>query len=136
MPTAKRCGTCELLVRSSTFGLTTWGKCPHRTGWVRTQHDACEHHAAGERGPKRKLVRAIITLQIGVALAGYGTFVVMDLRNGNLYSHIVVALVAAIILAFGAFVWKYDLLSEEPKYGLLDESDPPPEEEHGRWHDR
>jgi hypothetical protein len=130
----RKCGTCELLERSSTSGLSSWGKCPHRSGWVRTHDDACPHHGGAQRR-KRIFVRAIMALQVSAASAGYGTFVVMDIRNGTLYSHVVVGAVGLIILAFGLVVWKFDLLSEDAKFKVLDDADPKEEQEHQWWLD-
>lgn len=123
---ARRCNTCELLVRSGTPGLETYGKCPHRSGWVRTRDDACEHHA-GER-PKL-LVRVTIALNLVIALTSMTLLVIYDVREGNLVTHL---MLGAILLTVAAFLWvvrRYDLLSEEPKYELMEHDDPPPEED-------
>ena len=122
----RHCSSCELLVRSGTPGLDTYGKCPHRSGWVHTQDEACAHHL-GER--PRTLVRVTIALNVVVAVTSMTLFVIHDARHGNLATHLVLG---AILLVLAAFFWavrRFDLLSEEPKYQLLERSDPPPGED-------
>ncbi len=123
MAVEKRCGTCELLTRSTYPGLHTFGKCPHRDGWVRTHHQACEHHLGARSGG---LVRLTMALNLGVGLVGLGSFVVIDVREGNLLSHLLLGAVVAVAAIFAWYVRRSDLLSEEPKFQLLDEDDPPP----------
>jgi hypothetical protein len=126
MPVEKRCGTCELLGRSTYPGLHTFGKCPHRHGWVRTHQQACEHHLGA---PRSRLVRVAMLANVGVALVGLGTFVVLDLRDGNPLSH---ALLGAAVVVTALLAWlarRDDLLSEEPKFLLLDDDEPPPAED-------
>jgi hypothetical protein len=134
MPTgaARRCGTCELLERSSTAGLETYGKCPHRAGWVRSGDDACAHHL-GER--PRPLVRVAMVANGIIATLGLGAFVVLDVREGNLATHVLLGVALAALATFSWLVRRHDLLSEEPKYDLLDEADPPPEEDRHWWMD-
>jgi hypothetical protein len=125
-----RCGTCELLVRSGSSGLDTWGKCPHRTGWVRTFHDACEHHV-GDR--KQVWVRVGIALNVLAACFGYGTFVYMDVLNGSLLSHALLVLVAVITVVFALFIrWK-GYFCEDAKFEMLEHQEPPPEDEEPWW---
>lgn len=134
MKAPQRCGTCELLVRSGTSGLSTWGKCPHRTTWARTYDLACDHHAGpGKR--KRIFVRAVMSLQITAGLSGFGMFVYMDARNGTMRSHLVLGAIALALVGFGLFAWKFDLLSEEPKFRLLDDTDPDEDRERQWWLD-
>ena len=120
---AKRCGTCELLARSSFPGLHSYGKCPHRDGWVRTHHDACQHHLAARRN---RLVSLAMILNVGAAAVGFASFAVVDVLRGNLVSHLLLggAVVLVALIAWG--VRHLDLLSEEPKFQLLDEDDRPP----------
>jgi len=122
----KRCGTCELLVRSSFPGLHTYGKCPHRHGWVRTHHASCEHHLASRRS---RLVSAAMLINLGAAAAGLVTFAVIDIRRGNLLSHLILGAIAVLMAIFAWGVRRFDLLSEEPKFQLLDDEDPPPVED-------
>ncbi len=122
----RHCNTCELLVRSDTPGLERYGKCPHRAGWVRSQDEACEHHV-GER--PRTIVRVTIALNLLVSVTSMALLVVYDLRHGSLVTHL---LLGAILVTVAVFLWvvrRYDLLSEEPKYDLLEDADPPPPED-------
>jgi hypothetical protein len=125
-PSDRRCSTCELLVRSGTPGLETYGKCPHRSGWVRTHDPACAAHQ-GERSTL--LVRVTMALNVLVCALSLALLVVYDVREGNLVTHL---MLGAVLLTVAVFLWvvrRYDLLSEEPKYDLLEPSDPPPEED-------
>lgn len=131
-PVRKRCGTCELLVRSSSPGLHTFGKCPHRYAWVRTHHDACEHHLAARRS---RLVRAVVIVNVCMATLGLGSFVIYDILRGNLVSHVIVGAVALTVPVFFWFVRRFDMFSEDAKFQLLDEEDPPPAG-HDDWLDR
>lgn len=132
MASRKRCGNCELLVRSGSSGLDTWGKCPHRTGWVRTFHDACEHHLGDRR---HAWVRVAMIANVVAAAVGYGTFVVMDVRNGNAVTHAILAVVAVVVAVFAWFVrWK-GYFSEDAKFQVLEESEPPPGDEPPWWKD-
>jgi len=122
----KRCGTCELLARSSFPGLHSYGKCPHREGWVRTHHPACEHHLAARRS---RLVFAAMLVNLGTAAAGFATFTVVDVLMGNLLSHLFLGAIAVLVAIFAWGVRRFDLLSEEPKFQLLDDEDSPPVED-------
>jgi hypothetical protein len=128
----RRCGTCELLARSSYPGLETYGKCPHRDGWIRTHHAACELHLA-ERS--RGLVRVAMAANLVLAVLGLGTLVAMDLREGSLLSHVLLGVILVMAAAFVWLVRRHDLLSEEPKFQLLDEAEPPPKDDDDRWMD-
>ncbi|HVO21085.1 MAG TPA: hypothetical protein VMU15_17620 [Anaeromyxobacter sp.] len=124
----QRCGTCELLVRSSFPGLHTYGKCPHRHGWVRTHQAACEHHLAARRS---RLVAAAMLVNLGAAAVGFASFAIIDIREGKLWSHLVLGGIAVLIAIFVWGVRRFDLLSEEPKFQLLDDEDPPVEDDRG-----
>jgi hypothetical protein len=128
-PKGKRCGTCELLTRSTFPGLHTFGKCPHREGWVRTHHAACEHHLGARRS---RLVTAGMLLNVGAAAVGLGSFVVIDVLRGSLLSHLILGAILVMVALFAWCVRRFDLLSEEPKFQLLDDEDPPPAEGNDR----
>jgi hypothetical protein len=130
MASPPRCGTCELLERSGTPGLHTYGKCPHRHAWVRTQDAACEHHVTDR--PKL-LVRVAMILNGAAVTLSLGAFIVLDVRHGTLLSHAVLGGVIAAGLVFLWLVRRYGLFSEEPKYDVLEQADPPPEEDEHRW---
>lgn len=122
----KTCGTCELLDRSGTPGLHTWGKCPHRNGWVRTQATACEHHTCERPKP---IVRIAMILNGSLVALSLGTFVWIDVHHGSLTTHIVLGAVIAVGLTFLWVIRRFGLFSEEPKYDVLDNADPPPAED-------
>jgi hypothetical protein len=126
MASDKRCGTCELLERSDYPGLHQFGKCPHRSGWVRTQEAGCEHHASDRPKP---LVRIAMVLNGSLVALSLGTFVVLDVRNGTLVSHVILGSILVIGVVFLLLVRRFGMFSEEPKYDVLDHADPPPEED-------
>lgn len=131
MEAGKTCGTCELLERSATTGLHTWGKCPHRTAWARTTDPGCAHHT-GER-PKA-VVRIAMILNGSLVALSLGTFAWIDFHHGSIYTHVALGTIVAIGLTFLWLVRRLGLFSEEPKYDVLDQADPPPEEERDpRW---
>lgn len=123
-PTARRCGTCELLSRSSTPGLATYGKCPHRSGWVRVQDAPCEHHQGEKRGP---VVAIMTAANLAIGIAGAVAGIVLDVRHGNLLTHVMLAVGGLAVLGFGWAAWRTGSFSEEAKYLVLDSEDPPPE---------
>src|SRR5512147_1054274 len=124
--TAKTCGTCELLDRSGTPGLDTWGKCPHRSGWVRTQAAGCEHHSGDRPKP---IVRVAMILNGSLVALSLGTFIWTDVHYGTLTTHIVLGSIIAIALTFLWLVRRLGLFTEEPKFHVLEHADPPPEED-------
>lgn len=124
MATARRCGTCELLERSSYPGLASFGKCPHRPGWVRVRDAPCEHHRGEPRGA---LVRVAVAANLAVAAVGAAAAVAIDVRYGTALTHVLLAAAAAAVAAFVWLVRSRDLLDEEAKYVLLDDEEPPPE---------
>jgi hypothetical protein len=126
MATMKRCGTCELLVRSSYPGLVTWGRCPHREGWVRVHDEPCERHQGEPRGA---LVRVAVAANLAVAALGAATAVAIDVRYGTALTHVLLAAGALVVAAFARLVRSRELCTEDAKYELLENEDPPPEEE-------
>ncbi|MBI5068346.1 MAG: hypothetical protein HZB56_08890 [Deltaproteobacteria bacterium] len=123
-PSTRRCGTCELLARSSTPGLATYGKCPHRPGWVRVQDAPCDHHQGETRGP---LVTAMTLANLAVGIAGATAGIVMDVRHGTLLTHVLLAAGGLAVLGSGWAAWRTGSFSEEAKYLVLEAEDPPPE---------
>lgn len=132
MDARKTCGTCELLERSAHPGLETYGKCPHRSAWVRTGEAACEHHTVERSKP---LVRVAVILNGAAVAVSLGAFVIVDVRHGTLLTHLVLGSVIAAGLVFLWLVRRYGLFGEEPKYDMLNQVDPPPKEEHRWWLD-
>ncbi|MFO0580666.1 MAG: hypothetical protein U0229_00185 [Anaeromyxobacter sp.] len=126
MPASKRCGNCELFLRSATPGLATWGKCPHREGWVRAHEAPCEQHQ-GE--PPGLLVPVFISLNVLFALGGLALFVWMDLQRGSLLTHAALAGCVAVVVLFAWTATKSGVLGEDAKYVLLEHDDPPVEDE-------
>ncbi len=126
MATARRCGTCELLERSSYPGLARFGKCPHRGGWVRVHEAPCEHHQGEPRGA---LVRVAVAANLAVAALGAATAVVMDVGYGTALTHLLLAAGAGVVAAFVWLVRSRELCTEDAKYTLLDDEEPRPEEE-------
>lgn len=124
-PSAQRCGTCELLSRSSTPGLATYGKCPHRAGWVRVQDPPCPHHQGEGRRP---LVRLLAIANLAAGGAGAAVGIAMDVQHGTLLTHLLLAAAGLAVGGFGWAAWRSGSFSEEAKYLVL-ESDEPPEQE-------
>lgn len=120
MATAKRCGTCELLVRSSYPGLVTYGKCSHRAGWVRVRDAPCEHHQGEPRGP---LVRVAVAANVAAASAGVVAAVALDVRHGTMVTHVLLAAAAVVGVAFVWLVRSRDLWSEDAKYVVLEDDE-------------
>lgn len=120
--TAKRCGTCELLERSSTPGLATYGKCPHRASWVRAHDAACAHHQGEPRGP---LVRIALAVNLAVAGAGAAVAIALDVRHGTPLTHALLAAGALVVAAFAWLVRREGVAGEDAKWVLLDEEEPP-----------
>src|SRR5512134_2973507 len=106
MASTKRCGNCELLVRSSTPGLATYGKCPHRSGWVRAHDEPCEWHQGEPQGP---VVKVAMALNLVAATFGAAFAVWMSVRHGNTLTNVLLAAAGVTVLAFGWFVWKRGL---------------------------
>jgi len=123
---SRRCGTCELLERSGTPGLATYGKCPHRSGWVRVQDQPCEHHLGEKRGP---LVRVLIGANLVAAGLGAGVTTTIDILYGTLATHLMLACGAVGVAAFAWVMRQSGSFSEEAKYIVLENDDPPPEED-------
>lgn len=125
-PSLRRCGTCELLERSGTPGLATYGKCPHRAGWVRVQDEPCENHLGESGGP---LVRILVGANLAAAALGAGTTTTIDILYGTLATHLILGFAAVVVAVFAWAVWKSGSFSEEAKYIVLETDDPPPEED-------
>lgn len=126
----KSCGTCELLERSGYPGLHTYGKCPHRPSWVQTHEAACEHHTSERPKP---LVRIAMILNGAAVAMSLGAFIVLDVRNGTLLSHIMLGTVIVVGIVFLWLVRRYGMFSEEPKFDVLDQADPAPKEDEHPW---
>lgn len=126
----KRCGTCELLRRSDTPGLVTYGKCPFRSGWVRTQDEACEQHLA-ERS--RGLVRVVMGINLAAACLGLATTTTVDLLYGTLATHVMLVVGIAALALFAWQVRRSGMFSEEAKYDVLDDADRPGEDDDSRF---
>ncbi len=111
-------------MRSQTPGLGTYGKCPHRSGWVRVRDTPCDHHLSEKRGP---FVNLMIAANLGIGLLGATYGIVMDVRHGNLLTHVMLAVGGLAVVGFGWAAWRTGAFSEEAKYLVLDSEDPPPE---------
>ncbi len=124
MTTPKRCGTCSLFSRSAFPGLISFGKCPHRHGWGRSHSPVCEHYAPG---PKSKALKYVMALNVCAALTGFFIGLYLDIRNGNLVTHLVFAFACIAIPSFVYFVSRQGMFSEDAKYIVMEIEDRPPE---------
>ncbi len=128
---ARRCGTCELLRRSETPGLITYGKCPSRSGWVRTQDEACADYLAERNGG---LVRVVMGLNLAAATIGLATTVTVDLLYGTRVTHVILVVGVIAVAVFAWLVRRSGMFSEEAKYDLLESTDLPVEDDdRDRW---
>lgn len=125
MPTSKCCGNCELLERSTTPGLATYGKCPHRDGWVRTGDEPCEWHEGEPGGP---FVQIAMALNLAAASIGAGTAIWLDVHFGNGFTHVLLGVAGLTVVAFAWYVRGRGLFAEEAKYQILERQELPPEE--------
>ncbi|MFT3915666.1 MAG: hypothetical protein QM704_16590 [Anaeromyxobacteraceae bacterium] len=128
MPASKRCGNCEQFLRSATPGLATWGKCPHREGWVRAHEAPCEQHQ-GE--PSSSLVPVFVALNVVFAFGSLALFVWMDLRRGTLLTHAALASSVAVVVLFAWTAARSSGLGEDAKYVLLEQDESTPDDD--RW---
>ncbi len=126
MKSGKTCGNCELLARSTTPGLSTYGKCPHRHGWVRAVDDPCEFHQGEPSGP---FVKVAITLNLAAACVGVGTAIWMDVHFGTLLTHALLGAAAIAVAVFAWYVRRGGLFSEDAKYQVLERQELPPDDE-------
>lgn len=126
MASTKRCGNCELLERSSTPGLSTYGKCPHREGWIRVQDEPCELHQGEPGGP---FVKIAMALNLLAASVGAGTAIWLDVHFGNAFTHGLLVLAGIAVATFAWYVRGRGLFAEDAKFQILDGQEPPPEEE-------
>lgn len=124
--TPKRCGTCSLFTRSAFPGLISFGKCPHRHGWGRSHSPVCEHYAPG---PKSKALKYVMALNICAAIAGFSVALTLDIRNGNLVTHLVFGFIFVAVPAFIYFVSRHGMFSEDAKYILMEIEDRAPEKD-------
>ncbi len=120
------CGTCKHLNRSTSPGLHTFGKCPHREGWVRTHDEACPHH---DSGGSNAFVRWAIAVQVATGAVGLCTSVYFDVRFGKLWTHLALGLACLCLALFIWYVKRTDLLSEDAKYIMFSTDDRPVEKE-------
>lgn len=119
-----QCGTCKHLSRSTSPGLHTYGKCPYRSGWVRTHHEACSHH---DSGGGNAFVRWVIAAHVLAAAVGLAGSIYFDVRYGNLLTHVLLAVACVCVGLFAWFVRRYDLMSEDAKYIVFSSEDRPVE---------
>jgi hypothetical protein len=126
MASTKRCGNCELLERSSTPGLATYGKCPHRDGWVRVHDEPCELHQGEPSGP---LVRYTIFANLFAVALGMIATIAMDVRFGTALTHGLLVFAGIVVAVFVWYARRDGLLGEDPKFELLDREELPPEED-------
>jgi hypothetical protein len=75
------------------------------------------------------VVRIAMILNGALVALSLGTFVWIDLSHGTLATHIALGTIIAVGGVFLVLVRKYGMFSEEPKYDVLDQADPPPEED-------
>jgi hypothetical protein len=91
---------------------------------VRVRDEPCEHHQGEKRGP---FVTLVTLANLAIGLAGATAGIVMDVRHGNLLTHLMLAAGGLAVLGFGWAAWRSGSFSEEAKYLVLDADDPPPE---------
>ncbi len=119
-----QCGTCRHLSRSTSPGLHTFGKCPHRSGWVRTHDEACPRH---DSGGGNAFVRWVIAAHIALAVVGFGFTLYFDVLYGSWLTHVMFGAACACLGLFAWMVRRSDLLSEDAKYILFYQDDRLPE---------
>lgn len=121
----KRCGTCALLERSEESALSTFGKCPHRSGWVRSFHEACPQHAGEHKAPWITVAKVANVFLAGMSLSA-GIW--WSIHKGSLLTHVLLALLT---IGFGFMLWfafskKVD---EDAKYVIFDIKDEEPKDD-------
>jgi hypothetical protein len=123
----KRCGTCALLQRADNSALTTFGKCPHREGWVRTFQEACERHAGEPQAAWVTVAKVANTMVAFLSLA-FGVY--WDVRKGSMLTHVLLGLLS---IGFLYMLWfafgRSSAADEEAKYLIFDIKDEEPKDD-------